>query len=89
MPAPGALARRPGHLMFRSLGQPLGASDKLRERHFKSRRELDEVPIAWVPQPALDLADVGPVHASKIGQPLLRETVDFVAPRPNRIAKSL
>lgn len=89
MPAPGALARRPGHLMFCSLGQSLGASHQLRQRHFKRRRELDEVPIARIPQPALDLADVGPVHAGKIGKSLLRETVDFIAPRSNRIAKIL
>lgn len=97
MPAPGALARRPGHLVsstsrkLRGLlaPKPLSASDKLRQRQFQSRRELDEIPIARVSQTTLDLADVGPVHPGKVGQSLLREPVDFTASRPNRIAKSL
>lgn len=96
MPAPGALARRPGRFIWSTsrrpdglAAEPLSPSDKLRQRHLKRRREFDEIPIARVPQPALDLADVGPVHPGKIGQPLLREAVDFATPRPNRIAKSL
>lgn len=67
----------------------LSASDKLRQRHVQSRCELDEIPVTRISQPALDLADVGPVHAGEVGQPLLREAVDFATPRPNRIAKSL
>jgi hypothetical protein len=67
----------------------LGASDKLGQRNFKCRGQLDEIPIARIPQPALDLADVRPVHPGKIGQSLLRETVDFATSCPNRIAKSL
>lgn len=67
----------------------LSASDKLRQRDFERPGQLDEIPVARIPQPALDLADVRPVHPGKIGQSLLREAVDFAAPFPNRIAKIL
>jgi hypothetical protein len=92
VPAPGAFTRRPGHLRCPSsskLLKPFSAGDKVRQRQFQGRRELDEVPIARIPQPALDLADVGPVHPGKIGQPLLREAIDFTAPCPYCFAKSL
>lgn len=92
MPAPGAFTRRPGHLRCPSSCEALaafGASNKLRQRHIERRRQLDEIPIARIPQPALDLADVGAMHSSKIGQPLLREAIDFATPRPYRFAKSL
>ena len=93
LPAPGAFQRRPGRLWtclaqtFLVRRNSLNASDKLRQRDFERRRQLDEIPIARIPQPALDLADVRSVHPGKIGQSLLRETVDFAAPCPNRIAK--
>lgn len=67
----------------------VSASDKLRQRDFECRGQLDEIPIARITQSALDLADVRPVHPGKIRQSLLRETVDFATTCPNRIAKSL
>lgn len=92
MPAPGALARRPGHLRCPSSCEALAAfsaSNKLRQRHIQRRGQLDEIPIARIPQPALDLTDVGAMHPGKIGQPLLGEAVDFAAPCPYCFAKSL
>ena len=92
MPAPGALARRPGHLRCPSSCEALtafGASNKLRQRHIQRRRQLDEIPIARISQPALDLADIGAMHPGKISQPLLGKAVDFATPRPYRFAKSL
>ena len=92
MPAPGALARRPGHLRCPSSCEALaafGASNKLRQRHIQRRRQLDEIPIARIPQPTLDLADIGAMHSGKVSQPLLGETIDFATPRPYCFAKSL
>jgi hypothetical protein len=99
VPAPGAFTRRPGRLMVwmrlrlwpgtSAPGDALSASDKLRQRQLKRRRELDEIAVARVSQPALDVPDVGPVHPGKIGQPLLGEAADFFPPCSYRLAKSL
>jgi hypothetical protein len=70
-------------------GDALSASDKLGQRQLKRRSKLDEIAVARVSQPALDLADVGAMHPGSIGQPLLGETADFFPPCSYRFAKSL
>jgi hypothetical protein len=67
----------------------LGSSDQLRQRYFERRRELEEVAVARISQPALDLTDVSAMHSSKVSESLLGQAVDFPSPRAYRFAKSL
>lgn len=66
----------------------LSVGDKLREWDLQRRCELGEIAVARVPQTALDISDVGPVHSCEVGQSLLRETVNFCASSSYRFAKS-
>ena len=67
----------------------LGPCDELGQGNFKGSRELEQVAVARVSQPALDLADVSAMHPGKVSKSLLRESLNFPSPRAYRFAKSL